>query len=437
MKVKIKLIGVKGLRKVLFSLILMFLVCLTSFGRPVGSLYVAGVSEGAPTPSPPPLPPSPAPSYAVRGMRFVLRSTVMFVNSGNSTWMLTDEDRAVGLFMNNSWQTVLLINQSHPLEKIVRDEDGNLIAILSFERVLEPGENVSYSVSYNILSRPRTISNLEENKSGVIGDIPEYLREMFCVSAPPWLTEDEEIRKIALSVAGNETNVLRIVKKFVAWIWQNIEYPSQQHEVPFYPNETLRNREGDCDDQAILFVTFCRIFGIPSFVQVGCVYLSMFHSNTTSWDGHVTHELWQIGWHGWAVAYIPPWGWLPVDLTFVVGAPDDPVNAMRYSAVTLREVVQYMNVSETDYVASTREYRDFLQQNGFYLYIGDEMDVTFLGDLNCDFVVNISDVAVVAVAYGSTVGGPNWNGVADVAEPYGLIDIVDVAEVAREFGLRA
>jgi transglutaminase-like putative cysteine protease len=258
---------------------------------------------------------------------------------------------------------------------------------------------------------------------------------MFCVSAPPWLTEDEEIRRTALGLVDNETNVLRIVKKFVAWIWENIKYPSQGHEVPFYPNETLKNREGDCDDQAILFATFCRILGIPSYVQTGCVYLSTFQSNATAWDGHIISELSRIGWHGWAAVYIPPWGWLPVDLTFVIGSLDDPVNAIECSAATLQQVIQYMNISESDYVASTRSYRDFLQKNGFYLYSRDEMDVTFLGDLNCDFVVNILDVAVVAKAYGSTFESPYWNGMADVAEPYGVVNILDVAEVAKEFGL--
>ncbi|MEM3731647.1 MAG: transglutaminase domain-containing protein [Candidatus Bathyarchaeia archaeon] len=416
--------------KKLLSIILIFLLCIIGSEKLIDNYcnicYSNIISASAPPPTP---------SYTPKAVRFILRSNVTFINRGDLTWILTDADRSIGLFMNNSWQTVSLAEYSHPVERVAADEDGNLMAILDFYRFIEPGESVSYSVYYNILSRPRAISYLSESESDTIYDIPEHLRQKFCTSNLPWLTWDEGIRAVALSLAGNETNVLRIVKRFVAWIWKNIEYPGTPHEVPFYPNETLKKREGDCDDQAILLVTFCRILGIPAYVQAGCIYLPNFWSNGTAWNGHLTNELYQVGWHGWAVVYIPPWGWLPVDLTFVVGPLDDPVNAIIYSAATLRQTIQYANISATDYVSSTREYRDFLQKYGFYLYSKDEMQLGFLGDLNGDFTVNIVDVAIAAVNYGLTPDSPLWNGLADVAEPYGVADILDIAEVAREFGL--
>lgn len=377
----------------------------------------------------------PAPSpYDARNIRFVIQSTFAFSNRGTDAWYLTEEDRVISLFMNNTWQTVLLIHRSCPLETITKDDDGNSIAVLDFQRVLQPGESVSYSVSYNVLSKPRTIPDLNEDDSGRLEDMRENLRKKYCVSQPPWLVEDEEIREVAFGIAGNETRVLTIIERFIAWIWENIQYPSQRHEFPYYPNETLKKREGDCDDQAILFVTFCRVYGIPSFIQSGCVYLATHYANVTVWDGHISYELRRIGWHGWAIVYVPPWGWLPVDLTFVMGSLAYPLNAIKYGAVTFQEVVQYVNVSKEDYVASSRTYRDFLQQNDFYVHSMDEMTMTFLGDLNCDFIVNILDVAIVARAFGSKQGDPNWNAMADTAELYDVIDIGDVSIVVRDFG---
>ena len=420
----------KGLRQLLGNLllsafILFLLLCPASLENDVKPMGVAEILKRTTVESPSP---------TIKSIRFIIRSTVTFVNNGSSTWSLTEEDKAIGFFMNNSWQTVLLINHSHPLETIAEDEDDNLVAILDLQRYLEPGEKLTYSVSYDILSKPRIIADLDESNSGTVDEIPEYLREKYCTSESPWLTDNEDIRKTASKIAGNETRVLTVIKKFVAWIWENIRYPSQPHEVPFYPNETLENKEGDCDDQAILFITFCRIYGIPSFIQVGCVHLPRFYANTTAWNEHVRHELKQIGWHGWAMAYIPPWGWLPIDLTFVMGSLDDSINAIKNGAVTLQETIQYMNISKTDYVASTRTYRNFLQQNNFCLYSTDEMIMTLLGDLNGDFVVNILDIAIVAELFGSKAGEPAWNDMADVAEPYGLINIIDVAQVAVDFG---
>jgi len=54
-------------------------------------------------------------------------------------------------------------------------------------------------------------------------------------------------------------------------------------------------------------------------------------------------------------------------------------------------------------------------------------------DVNDDGVVNILDIAIVAKAYGSKRGDPNYNADADVAEPYGEIDIIDISKVARKY----
>ena len=372
--------------------------------------------------------------YDAGNMRFVIRSNVTFENRGTVTWNLTEEERAIGLFMNNSWQTVFLLHHSHRLETISEDDDGNLIAVLDFLGHLQPGENINYSVSYNVFSKPRMIPELNESESGELEDIPENLREQFCVSQSPFLVEDEGIREAARVIAGNETRVLTIIKKFVEWIWENIQYPTQRHELPYYPNETLEKKEGDCDDQAILFATFCRVYGIPSFIQAGCIYLKDFYSNVTAWEDHISNELRRIGWHGWAMAYVPPWGWLPIDLTFVMGSFAVPLNAIYYGAVSLQETIQYMNISKADYVASSCMYQDFLQQNDFYLYSMDEMTMTFLGDVNCDFIVNMLDLSIIAEAFGSEPEDPEWNEIADTAEPYGEINIIDVCIAAWEFG---
>jgi hypothetical protein len=149
------------------------------------------------------------------------------------------------------------------------------------------------------------------------------------------------------------------------------------HEVPQYPNETITKREGDCDDKAILLVTLCRIIGIPAFIQIGAIYMPPPYPPETSesyWEDHVTAVQKRIGWHGWAMVYIPPWGWLPVDLTYVFEPITvDPLNAIKNAAVTSQITVQYMNISQTDYVASSREAREFLITNSFSVYMEDEM----------------------------------------------------------------
>ncbi len=307
---------------------------------------------------------------------FVIQITRTLYNptSGTQIWNLTAEERTINLFMNNTWQTVQLINSSVPLEKGTTDENGNPIALLQLpQSELKPGENVSYFVTYRALSRPRSLPNITEANSETLQQIPAELKANYTGTGGPWLVNDQELQALAHNITESETRVLTIIKRLLTWIRDNIQYKSHGL-LPYYPDETYAKREGDCDDQANLFITLCRICGIPSFLQVGCIYLPTEHINQTFWEGHVTLVYERIGWHGWAVVYVPPWGWLPVDLTYVIGGLSDPLNAIRQAAViSLQEVIQYMNTTKTDYVASYNETRNFLQDNNFYIYERNEI----------------------------------------------------------------
>jgi hypothetical protein len=54
-------------------------------------------------------------------------------------------------------------------------------------------------------------------------------------------------------------------------------------------------------------------------------------------------------------------------------------------------------------------------------------------DLNQDGAVNIQDITIAAVAYGSRTGDPKWNTIADL-DKNGQINIVDMTMVAKDYG---
>jgi hypothetical protein len=55
------------------------------------------------------------------------------------------------------------------------------------------------------------------------------------------------------------------------------------------------------------------------------------------------------------------------------------------------------------------------------------------GDINRDGKVDIKDVAIAAVAFGSYPGHPRWNPIADQNED-ATIDVKDIALIAKDFG---
>ncbi len=305
---------------------------------------------------------------------YTIKIGITYSNPVNGTgiWNFTEEERTIGLFMNNTWQTVYLLNHTYPFETTKVDENGNPISVLAFPITeLKPGENVSFAVTYYVVSKPRSIPIIIENESGTLKSIPGDLIKSHCELERPWLADESGLRELAHTIAGNETRVLTIVKKFVAWIRDNIQY--KYHEGYLYPAETYTKHQGACADQATLLITLCRIYGIPAYLQIGCIHLPERQTNATYYGGHREESSKQIGWHGWAIVYVPPWGWLPVDLTYVKGSLTNPINAITKGAVTFQRTIQYLNFTQTDYVASAREDRSFLMNNNFYVYSQDEM----------------------------------------------------------------
>lgn len=107
-----------------------------------------------------------------------------------------------------------------------------------------------------------------------------------------------ELRALSEQVAGGEPNLALKARKFYDWIAANIKY---SYALEY---STIRNLSeycrahgyGDCGQEALLFMTLCRMNGIPA--------------------------RWQSGWftfpggktiHDWCEIYLAPYGWMPVD----------------------------------------------------------------------------------------------------------------------------
>jgi parallel beta-helix repeat protein len=59
---------------------------------------------------------------------------------------------------------------------------------------------------------------------------------------------------------------------------------------------------------------------------------------------------------------------------------------------------------------------------------------TIKGDLNHDGTVSIFDIVAATSIYGCRNGDPNWNPEADLASPYGRIDIYDLLTCVGQYG---
>ena len=128
------------------------------------------------------------------GSLYCVEISSTYYNNGTNVWSLTKEDRTIILFPNNTWQTITLVNHSHPLESSTFDEEENPITILKLpKKEIEPGENLTVTIKFDAFSRTRSFQNIIEIDSGTLEEIPEELKRKYSEKNDSWLVGDEEL----------------------------------------------------------------------------------------------------------------------------------------------------------------------------------------------------------------------------------------------------
>ena len=106
------------------------------------------------------------------------------------------------------------------------------------------------------------------------------------------------MRALSKEIAGSTDNPLVQAKAFYDWISEHIQYSYalEYSTIRNISDYCLTKRYGDCGQEALLFITLCRLNGIPARWQ----------SAWFTFPGGKTI-------HDWTEIYVRPWGWMPVD----------------------------------------------------------------------------------------------------------------------------
>lgn len=107
--------------------------------------------------------------------------------------------------------------------------------------------------------------------------------------------------ELAKELTGGETNPLLIVRRFYDFITTKTDYRFVRDycSIDNIPEYCALNRRGDCGVQALLFITLCRIAGIPAV-----------------WQSGLDAKPGDVGEHDWARFYVPSIGWVYADLSY-------------------------------------------------------------------------------------------------------------------------
>ena len=332
--------------------------------------------------------------------RFVNKFKI--INEGDRTYEFTLYDRAIVKTFTDRYQSVDLV--SGQASGVDFDEDGNQITMLDFPKQLEPSKETEVEVVYSVDIGARRAPTINANAALPMDSIPEGLREEFVVPVGPWRYDNwTEIRGLASSIKGNETTVLKVVYNIVEWIGDNVQYPKDSGSGAKYPIETYRDRVGDCDDQSNLLIALCRAVGIPAYLQIGGIFMpDRGLVNSTLWDGRLIVREGKVGFHGWAIVYVPPFGWTPFDMTwgYALGKPE---NAVTRAALFTSSAFTLYNITRSDYVRDGRQAEemtkryDLLREEYYSLEVVEYPRLEMAAPLVAVSVIGIAAISLTLV----------------------------------------
>ncbi len=125
---------------------------------------------------------------------------------------------------------------------------------------------------------------------------PEDLGELL-----PHIAFTPYLKALAAEILGGETAPLKKARLIYDFVTTRVTYSFMRGYATLdrHGEFSAVNLRGDCGLQALLFITLCRIAGVPA-----------------RWQSGLAAEPDSIGSHDWAQFYTEPWGWLFADCSY-------------------------------------------------------------------------------------------------------------------------
>ncbi len=198
---------------------------------------------------------------------------------------------------NRRQSEVELLSASNADYQIAPEEA--LHRTLYMEKRAEKNTPTQFSVAYRFTSSAEWFDLKEEQMRPYHTESDLYKKYTAENAAHVLFTP--AIRHLSGHIVGNGDSPLQKVRKIFTYI--NDAYPwasaREYSTVPNIPEYVIDNRHGDCGMVSLLFITLCRLNGIPAKWQSGF----MLHPGG-------------VNLHDWAEVYFEGVGWVPVDQSF-------------------------------------------------------------------------------------------------------------------------
>ncbi|MCW4014073.1 MAG: transglutaminase-like domain-containing protein, partial [Candidatus Bathyarchaeota archaeon] len=287
---------------------------------------------------------------------YTYEMTWSYENQGTTPYNMSQKDHGVPVFPDTMYQTVTMETS---FDGELAELEPGFLKMVPFSTVLVPiDETYTITATYQIESESKPVPSLGKQLAETPEQIPLNLHDYTQPNAL-YPSDNTEIIEIATRITVGEETVYGQVLKLIDWFEENATYVVT--EEPKRPEYTVRDPRGDCDDLSLLFITMCRSRGIPAYLQAGVVLSESIDIDETDWDGHYHYVFDGVGWHAWAMVYIPPWGWLPVDLTMLGGMSSS--EAITEAFYWDQYTIVAWNITSHDYIMDETNQREALTES--------------------------------------------------------------------------
>lgn len=211
---------------------------------------------------------------------------------------------------------------------ITTDSEGNRAVYLD---VANPAQKTFSIVETFTVTRSEVRNSTDASQSRPLTDADRE-QHAHDLGSNANIVVDDEIRKLATTAIGAETNPVLAARKLYDWTLANIDYwvkdPSHRKASPLGSSVyCLSSRTGNCSDFNSLWTALARAVGIPTRM----VYGSLFKAELEGADRDQSY-------HCWAEFWVPGTGWIVHDVAiadiFVGDFPTNPDNAEKVRLTT-------------------------------------------------------------------------------------------------------
>ena len=154
------------------------------------------------------------------------------------------------------------------------DEPTSMWRSICFEDTLQ--ENRTFFVEYEYVVWTKYLDLWHGEVSGAedfnhvrmkyVGDFVACLREQY-----PHIRFTPYLRSLASEIVGEEKRPMEIARRIYDYVTKNVQYSYMRNYslMTCIPEYCAKNLRGDSGVQALLFITLCRIAGVPARWESG------------------------------------------------------------------------------------------------------------------------------------------------------------------------